>query len=67
MRRNLAIADKLHKTAVTTLIGITAGAGIVFGFQIYEFLTRPRPIKSKVSEKKIITTEITGENLANPS
>lgn len=58
------ILDRLHKIAVTSLMGITAGTAIILGVQLYEYFVYVRPNRAL---NKVNTSEKTGENLENTS
>ena len=60
------IADKLHKTAVTALMGLTVGTALVLTCQLYEFVNTTLPNKRKL-ENIDKPSEITGESLENSS
>lgn len=59
------VADRLHKIAVTGLMGLTVVGAITFSLQIYRYVVSPS--KSKSQAKKTEAIEFTGESLANPT
>lgn len=38
----MKFADRLHRIAVTALMGLTVGTGGILGLQLYEFFTSTR-------------------------
>lgn len=58
----MKFADRLHKVAVTALMGLTVGTAGILGLQLYEFFTttRARQPPKGVDQK---TIKNKGENI----
>lgn len=58
----MKFVDRLHKIAVTALMGLTVGTGGILGLQLYEFFTTTRATNpAKGVEQKQIKNK--GENI----
>ncbi|GFQ81508.1 hypothetical protein TNCT_54661 [Trichonephila clavata] len=61
------LADTIHKTAVTCLMGLTLLGAITFSSQVFQYIAVKRPSRKALAEKKDeedLTEKVFPENLS---